>query len=166
MSRDRTHRVSESADFHPIDLDEVAARLQEQSRRSPSLGTTAPYDSEEDYQLDLEHETRSYNMLVDNGGRPSHPLSRLEDIANDPGEYREILSFWQSREDEWRVFGGQFGRWRAFRRLQRFARGQRDYDYWRSIWEEDRELHIIEYGPPRHWNLYSEKDWENLWSLY
>ncbi|KAF2254618.1 hypothetical protein BU26DRAFT_537334 [Trematosphaeria pertusa] len=170
--RDRTRRASETAQSHAIDLGQVAARLQdvaadqEQSRRSPSTATTAPLDPEQDYLMDLRLETAFYNMLVDDGGRPSHPLSRLEDVAKDPGEYREILSFWQhGNNDEWRVFGHQLNSWHAFQSLQRFARGQRGYDYWRGVWEESRKFNniaLIRMPGERD----PEEEWENVWQLY
>jgi hypothetical protein len=105
-------------------------------------------------------------MLVDDGGRPSHPLTRLEDIVENPGEYREILTFWQGKyadpdEDEWRVFGTQLGRWKDFRGLQRFARGQRGYDYWRSIWEENRKMGTLEHPEmPALGSPELERDWQ------
>ncbi|KAF2271533.1 uncharacterized protein EI97DRAFT_462771 [Westerdykella ornata] len=167
--RDRVRRENETAASHPIDLDQVAARLerlQEQSRRSPSLPTTASYHEEEEYREDLRLQRGMYKMLVDDGGRPSHPLSRLEDIVENPGEYREILTFWQGtypREDDWRVFGRQWSRWRAFRGLQRFARGQRGYDYWRSLWEEKCALQKFS-CPEVEEN--SEENWQHTWRLH
>lgn len=67
-------------------------------------------------------ETESYNLLVAEGGRPSHPISSLEDVVRNPGQYREILSFWQDHPDDWMVFGMQLCRWREFRRYQQSMR--------------------------------------------
>lgn len=152
MIRDRANRVSETVQSVPVDLDLVAARLQEISTdndrstyRSPSPPRTATeeIDEEEQYRHNIQQQTENYNELVKHGGRPSHPLSRLEDIVKDPGEYREILSFWQDgRDDRWMVFGAQSRRWYDFRRLQRFARGQSAYDYWRSDWERSRNARL------------------------
>ncbi|KAK2791411.1 hypothetical protein FQN52_004845 [Onygenales sp. PD_12] len=76
------------------------------------------------------------------GGRASHPLSLLEDIVENPGDYRDILSFWQALEssgpDNFRVFSPQFYRWKDFQRLQEFAKGGTLYDNWRGNWEEGR----------------------------
>lgn len=127
--------------------DQVAARLLEVSTdkeplsRSSSPASTASYNSEAHYQYYLQRETEAYSALVADGGRPSHPLSLLEDIVNDPGEYREILSFWQSlkqhiidlRDNEWKVFSIQLGRWESFRQLQQYARGLHVKE-----WEENR----------------------------
>jgi hypothetical protein len=41
------------------------------------------------------YETRSYHELISDGGRPSYPISLLDDVANNPGAYREILLPWQ-----------------------------------------------------------------------
>jgi hypothetical protein len=55
----------------------------------------------------------------------------MEDIVDNPGEYHEILSFWQSprKPDDWDVFRSQLVRWEDFRRLQKIARGQNAYDH-------------------------------------
>ncbi|CZR65639.1 uncharacterized protein PAC_15539 [Phialocephala subalpina] len=116
-----------------IDPDDLTARLEDISAdrqalpRSPSqMGsdyrsrdTTGPLDEEEDYRLDLKKETKYYNTLVNEGGRPSHPVSLGRNIIDDPGEYREILSYWWKGENDWQVFESQMGRWREFRRWQR-----------------------------------------------
>jgi hypothetical protein len=108
--------VSNTAQSLPVDLDQVSARLQDipankgpSTPRWPSPATTvSQIDEEQQYHDDIQYQTECYNKLVEDGGRPSHPLIRLEDIVKDPGEYREILSFWQGkygRGDEWEVFG-------------------------------------------------------------
>ncbi|KAF2749608.1 hypothetical protein M011DRAFT_474966 [Sporormia fimetaria CBS 119925] len=98
--KDRTHRTGATTESRPIDPDRLTTILQQCADRepSPSIATTAPSSPEEEkYQDDLRYETKCYNALVEAGGRPSHPLNRLEDIVNDPGDYRDILSFWQGR---------------------------------------------------------------------
>ena len=76
------------------------------------------YDDEEMYRYYLEEQTAYYNTLVNEGGRPSHPVSLGRDVIENPGEYREILSFWQSGSNDWKVFESQMGGWREFRRWQ------------------------------------------------
>jgi hypothetical protein len=84
---------------------------------------------EEYYRRDRERETEYYNTLVNEGGRPSHPVGLGRDILENPGEYREILSYWQidnhDREGRvWRVFESQMCEWRMFRKRQRSMREQ------------------------------------------
>ncbi len=171
VSRDRTHRTGATTQSRPVDPDQVAALLQQCAERdrlsspAPSLATTASSLPEgEQYQQDLQKETRCYNALVEAGGRPSHPLSRLGDIVKDPGEYRDILSFWQRKsqlilereKDEWKVFSSQLVRWHDFRRLQRYAREQSAYDHWRSVWEDGCKM--------RHAKWEGNEDaWERSW---
>ena len=146
VSRDRVRRASEMVQSSSVDLNKVAARLEEVivdserlSRRLSSATTESSLDEKKQHREDLQVETECYNALVDDGGRFSHSLSLLENIVKNSGEYCEILTFWQGKypqEDEWRVFSSQLVRWDDFRRLQRFARGQSVYDYWRSVWED------------------------------
>lgn len=66
-----------------------------------------------------------YNTLIKEGGRPSHPISLGSSVAQDPGEYREILSVWLHKSqahDNWMVFEAQMEEWQAFREYQRHHR--------------------------------------------
>ncbi|KAL8642310.1 MAG: hypothetical protein Q9228_000988 [Teloschistes exilis] len=175
--KDRTHRTSATTEARPVDPNQLAIVLQQCAarERSPSIATTAsPMPEEEKYQKDLQYETKCYNALIEAGGRPSHPLNRLEDIIKDPGEYCEILSFWQGkypREDEWRVFSIQVERWQDFQRLQRYARIQNGYDYYRSEWEDACKMYRLKYGDGPESRIYwgrgvyqgTEADWERRW---
>jgi hypothetical protein len=66
----------------------------------------------------MNAEQEAYDALVAGGGRPSHPLRLIQDVLAAPGEYRDILTFWQDRPDEWQVFTKQLRRWRRFRQFQ------------------------------------------------
>jgi hypothetical protein len=103
VSRDRAHRSTVTVQFRPVDMHQVDARLLEVSpdkeapRRSSatrsssvssvssissvSTAPTLPYNEE-----GMQSETEAYNALVNDGGRPSHPLNLLEDIVKNPGE--------------------------------------------------------------------------------
>ncbi len=99
-----------------MDLDDLTTRLE--AIPPPSPASTISMDSEESYRYDLEKETECYNTLITEGGRPSHPVSLGRDIVETPGEYREILSYWQTRENDWEVFESQMRLWRDFGRWQ------------------------------------------------
>ena len=117
----------------PINLDDLTTRLevisaeiQELPRPSFRIGSDCrSRDTTEslDEERDLMDEMKYYNTLVSEGGRPSHPVSLGPDVIEDPGKYREILSYWQVVNHDaegrvWRVFASQKARWRAFREWQ------------------------------------------------
>jgi hypothetical protein len=84
-----------------------------------SRETTESLDEEGDYRRDFEQQAKYYNTLVNEGGRPSHPVSLGRDNLEDPGEYREILSYWQLVNHDaegrvWKVFGSQMCEWKRF----------------------------------------------------
>ncbi|TAQ88568.1 hypothetical protein B7494_g3121 [Chlorociboria aeruginascens] len=95
-------------------------------RRGPSSSSsTMSYDPEVEHPKELAVETEHYNALISDGGRPSHPISLGRDILKDPGEYREIISYWQKGchdERSWQVFGSQRGYWESFRKHQQRMR--------------------------------------------
>jgi hypothetical protein len=66
----------------------------------------------------LEDQTKYYNQLISEGGRPSHPLSLGRAILDNPGEYSEILSYWQTFWLKWAVFEPQLKNWQEFRQWQ------------------------------------------------
>ena len=81
-------------------------------------------DEEEDYRHDLEEETDYYNTIIREGGRPSHPVNLGCDILEDPGEYREILSYWQLHNGDgenrkWKVFRSQMSEWQIYLEYRR-----------------------------------------------
>ncbi|KAL6892384.1 hypothetical protein HDV57DRAFT_178728 [Trichoderma longibrachiatum] len=69
-----------------------------------------------------QFQAAAYSTLVEDGGRPSHPLCLLERIVYSPGRYSDILAYWQDRSDEWQVFHKQLSRWQAFRAHQGVSR--------------------------------------------
>ncbi|KAH6716102.1 hypothetical protein BKA61DRAFT_672381 [Leptodontidium sp. MPI-SDFR-AT-0119] len=113
--------ANDAASSRPIDLNYVSARLvQEPVDRDPSLRSPSPVTTidlsnernyQEHYQNNLEEERESYNKLINDNGRPSHPISLGYAAARNLEEYYEILSFWNpfinnpNNEYGWMVFG-------------------------------------------------------------
>lgn len=92
-------------------------------------------------------ESIAYHALVNEGGRPSHPLSLLQSIVSAPGEYRDILAFWQDQSDEWQVFSKQLSRWQMFRAHQRAARDPDRYPNHIEELTERLERHSFQLPP-------------------
>jgi hypothetical protein len=112
-------------------LNYVSARLEEiptdrEISHQSSPSTTPSINEEEDYRRDLEEQTDYSNKLVDAGGRPSHPVSLGRDILRNPGQYHEVLSYWQlvncdAEGKTWEVFGSQWREWNEFLNYRRSA---------------------------------------------
>lgn len=66
----------------------------------------------------MEREREAFRALAAAGGRPIHPINLLQNVLAAPGEYRDILTCWQDRPDEWQVFTEQLTRWKDFRSFQ------------------------------------------------
>jgi hypothetical protein len=106
-------------------------------------------------------ETQCYKDLVNEGGRPCYPISMLDQVFEDPEQYREKLRpltrcpFVDSAPNWWWVFGQQWWTWENFRlwrlemrgtynaetELAIFFRKQKHFDIaqGRDPWYEDAE---------------------------
>ncbi|OAX82484.1 hypothetical protein ACJ72_03167 [Emergomyces africanus] len=161
--RDRVTVTREGVKSRPVDLDQVAARLQEVTAEdepssepvppkprlieyekeqipereyssAPSIASTVAFDEEEASRQRQQKEIESYHALVEAGGRPSHPLNLSCDVFKDPGEYHQIVSFWKGSTQRTKaLFMSQMQRWLEFRKFQRFMR-ERDIDDERVIY--------------------------------
>ena len=141
-----------------MDIDDFTARLQgvaadrqaPRQSHSPAASLTPPYDEEEYYRYHLKEQTEYYNTLVNEGGRPSHPVHLGQGILKHPGEYREILSYWQHGDShDWKVFESQMGNWRHFRRWQHKNRkGGRFHKYVEGV-----KQGLAEHGVMRPFNM-------------
>jgi hypothetical protein len=89
------------------------------------------------------------DTLVKEGGRPSHPVNLGRGIIENPGEYREILSYWQTHSGDWQVFQAQMGTWREFRRWQRKNREDGRF----AKYAEDVKVGLAEHGFTRLFQL-------------
>lgn len=63
----------------------------------------------------MEAQQQAYQALIADGGRPSHPLHLIQTVFTSLGEYRDIVTYWQSRPDDWELFTKQLEHWRGFR---------------------------------------------------
>ena len=129
----------------------------ETSPQPSSIGTTVTeYDEDIDLRV-RELETRYYHELVNDGGRPSHPIGLDYDIAKDLKEYCEILSFWATPPAygyDRMVFDGQLCEWRRFREYQRYKREQGRFSpYCQRL--HDR---LARHGFDRSFQLHEERD--------
>ncbi len=49
---------------------------------------------------ELAAEREAFHALASTGGRPIHPVELLQTVLTAPGQYRDILAYWQDRPDE------------------------------------------------------------------
>jgi hypothetical protein len=84
---------------------------------------TPPFDSEELRQEQMRRAREAYYTLVAEGGTPSHPVELGFDVLDNPGEYEDILSYWESVGITARAaFICQLKDWRRFRDYQQKVR--------------------------------------------
>ncbi len=82
----------------------------------------SPDEIPDDVTRAVARETSAYGTLIDDSGRPSHPLHLMHSICKGPGAYRGILNCWQDYPDQWQVYTKQYKWWMKFRHFQREAR--------------------------------------------
>ncbi|KAM0261882.1 hypothetical protein ACHAQJ_002085 [Trichoderma viride] len=92
-------------------------------------------------------ESIAYHALVNEGGRPSHPLNLMRSIVAAPGQYRDILAFWQDQSDEWQVFNKQLSRWQIFKAHQRASREPERFPSYVEELNERLERHNFKLPP-------------------
>jgi hypothetical protein len=102
----------------------------------------------------LEEQTKHYNQLISEGGRPSHPLSLGQAILENPGEYGEILSYWQNERPGWKVFGPQLKNWQEFRQWQVSNRSDNRF----RKYAEDVKRDLTGHGFRRQFNLQEDPE--------
>lgn len=130
-------RRSVDLDQGPAADEEPRGRLEHRADDSITPSTASGYE-ENQRQKDLRWAAETRNAFFESGGR--------------------LLSD--------HLTGDQFDRWQDFRRLQRFARGQSAYDYWRGQWEDARTRYRIDgvkCTDRDGRDLYSEKHWDFYW---
>jgi hypothetical protein len=89
------------------------------SSPASSFATPPPLTDEQYKQKALPKEREAYNTLINEGGTPTHPFELGFDILDDPGEYKDILSYWDSQINAtYFIFTAQLRNWRVFRKYQ------------------------------------------------
>ncbi|SPQ20562.1 d69b2386-a171-44d6-8e59-52cca8eefe89 [Thermothielavioides terrestris] len=132
--RDRAKKLSDAAESHAVDLNEVNARLLDlagqdtplraQSPPYPPGTGRSPTRTPDPPQV---REKADYERLVNAGGRPMYPIDRIDEVANNPTAYSDWLRPWTDSADaespQWSVvFGTQLWHWQHFRRWQALNR--------------------------------------------
>ncbi|KAL9015348.1 MAG: hypothetical protein Q9173_000039 [Seirophora scorigena] len=129
-SRSRSWYTPIASPYNPTDPEEVELedRLNriERSRSRSWYTPIASYnpDDPEEVEKDLRVEREAYEELVGDNGRPCYPIELGLEVFNNPGQYKEILGYWQGYEsgadtttERW-VFFRQLKRWKSFRQFQ------------------------------------------------
>ena len=140
QSRFGAQKASDIVQPSAIDLNQVAARLDEISDKKDSLIPTAsqpvryersPTRSCSPPPLE-DVEGEYYDELVKTGGRPSYPKDVMYQVSSNPEKYREVLRPWQiwqnARNLDWLVVRIQYEKWQDFRQWQQENRGIRNDD--------------------------------------
>lgn len=115
----------------PLDIEELAARLTAAAAAMdtpsrPSRGRSLTLSPEP--RIIEDFESACYHELIEDGGRPPFPLSRLEEVLNDPESHHELLRPWvqdlRSRSrDDGQAISRERDRWLDFRKWQLDNRG-------------------------------------------
>ncbi|KAL8707497.1 MAG: hypothetical protein Q9220_007487 [cf. Caloplaca sp. 1 TL-2023] len=112
---------------NPFDLQERLNQIQDSGSPTPPL---SPYDPDkpEELEKDWKIETVSHEALVAERGRPCYPIALGLNIFNNPGQYKDIIDYWEEGHhglhESRQVFTRQVRRWRRF---QDFQQRNRDY---------------------------------------
>ncbi|KAI9777558.1 MAG: hypothetical protein M1816_004701 [Peltula sp. TS41687] len=125
--RDLVRQRDEMAQSDAVDANQLEERLRQISSSSTSRSQTPllpdysidPVAIEEDLKLERE----AYKALIDDHGRPSHPIELGFDVRDNPGSYKDIISYWRDTSSSIRLFLlAQLNRWKKFRQFQQRVR--------------------------------------------
>ncbi len=100
-----------------------------QVERSRSATPYNPYNPNDPSEIakDQKKDKESYEALIKDNGRPCYPIELGFDVFGTPGQYEDIIEYWQQDTGAWEkrlVFSAQLSRWKSFRNRQ-----QRDRQY-------------------------------------
>ncbi|KAI4196204.1 MAG: hypothetical protein LQ350_006697 [Teloschistes chrysophthalmus] len=153
------------------------SQIERSCSASPARSPTPPYTVGQQQ----EDEKRDYEALLKEKGRPCYPIELGFLVFDNPGQYKDILEYWQHPFSlNKRVFGKQLYEWHEFqRRRQRwrrsYVRRNRFHEY-RELTREIRRRHgfggdvhpreeLAEQSKLDDWGEYQAyKLWEHEWS--
>ncbi|KAI9675745.1 MAG: hypothetical protein M1817_001112 [Caeruleum heppii] len=130
--RDLARQRGEVGQSLAVDANELEEKLK-QVESSPQRFVTPdgpdPGDPRE-ITKELEAEREAHQALVDEHGRPCYSIELGFDVFDDPGQYKDIISYWQEEGGltastapyRRSVFLVQLNRWKKFRQLQQDIR--------------------------------------------
>ncbi|KAL8900704.1 MAG: hypothetical protein Q9207_005571 [Kuettlingeria erythrocarpa] len=118
--------VPQSKAVDASELEDRLNRIERSRSRSWCTPIASPYDPNDpkEVEKDLRVEREAYEELLGDNGRPCYPIELGLEVFNNPGQYKEILGYWQDYEsavgeitERW-VFFFQLKRWKLFRQFQ------------------------------------------------
>ncbi|KAL9606106.1 MAG: hypothetical protein Q9179_000732 [Wetmoreana sp. 5 TL-2023] len=125
-TRDLVRQRDEVAQSTAVDASELEDRLNRVERSRSCTPILPPYDPNdpEEIENDLRVEREAHEALVDDNGRPCYPIELGFEVFNNPGQYKDLLEYWQAWEsgaeddtERW-IFFRQLERWKKFRQFQ------------------------------------------------
>ncbi|KAL9100367.1 MAG: hypothetical protein Q9163_004249 [Psora crenata] len=124
--RELKNQRDELAQSSAVDANILTDKLNH-IERSRSATPYDPYDPNEPEQIAEEQkkEKESHEALIKDNGRPCYPIELGFDVFENPGQYKDILEYWQwGRGSEYKrlIFLAQLRRWEWFRRRQQYHR--------------------------------------------
>ncbi|KLU90071.1 hypothetical protein MAPG_09036 [Magnaporthiopsis poae ATCC 64411] len=124
-----------------LDFGQLAARLDALSRpeaeassrnaERPWLPHERPRTESPEEDMEKHHQTRCYDALIADGGRPPFPLELLDEMEARPRDFVEAVEPWMGKQlkllffslTDLGVFQRPLDRWKEFRKWQRDNRG-------------------------------------------
>lgn len=134
---------------------------------SPPVSTTK---SPEAFESLMEFMTDEYYDLVEDGGRPLFAIDLLDQVADNPGEYRDTLLPYaidpdEAHSEDWKVFCRQNKRWREFRDWQRNKRNAPNNDSV-SKHAEEAKMYLESQGFTQPFQLEEDPASQDPWTTW
>ncbi|KAI9670780.1 MAG: hypothetical protein M1817_003891 [Caeruleum heppii] len=110
-----------------IDPNQLEGKLNQlpPERRSSSSSSSSHFRTPSPTRLHewgREKNRNAYYSLIEEGGIPSHPVDLGVSVLEEPGEYKDIASYWERQISGSAAFCAQLQLWRKFRGYQQRMR--------------------------------------------